>query len=159
MANVFAGSEIVEIGVQIEKNGKAFYDAVSARSRDPKAKETFKFLAGEEEKHITAFQKLLESVEKYDPQEAYTDDYHAYMKALAGDHVFTGKNIGAEAAKKANTDKEAIDMAIGFEKDSIVFYLEMKQMVLQHDARTIEALIAQEQSHLKRLLEVKKTIT
>ena len=37
MANVFAGSEIVEMGIQIEKNGKDFYETLVGQSKDNKA--------------------------------------------------------------------------------------------------------------------------
>ena len=81
MANVFAGNEIVEMGIQIEKNGKDFYDTVLAQTKDEKAKNIFKYLAGEEEKHIITFQKILDSVHKYEPPESYPGEYFAYMKA------------------------------------------------------------------------------
>lgn len=49
MGNIFAGSEIVEMGIQIEKNGKDFYDILEKQSKNPAAQKLFKYLAGEEE--------------------------------------------------------------------------------------------------------------
>ena len=51
----FAASDIVEIGIQIEKNGRDFYSAAADKSKDPKIKEIFRYLAGEEEKHISDY--------------------------------------------------------------------------------------------------------
>ena len=158
MGNVFSGSEVVEIGIQIEKNGRDFYNALARQSNNPKAVEVFKYLAGEEEKHIKAFQAILEKLEKYEPQGLDVDQYYAYMNALAGDYVFTQKNKGEEIAKTVKLDKEAITMGIGFEKDSIVFYFGIKKVVPLYNQKIVDGLIVQEQNHLKQLIELKKQI-
>lgn len=158
MGNIFAGSEIVEIGIQIEKNGRDFYNTSSGQAKNLKAKEIFKYLAGEEEKHILIFQKILDSVEKYEPAESYPGEYFAYMNALASEYVFTQKDKGKEIAQKIKTDREAIDLGIGFEKDSIVFYEGIKKVVPEYDLKVVNELIAQEQSHLRQLSELKKNL-
>jgi rubrerythrin len=155
MSNIFAASEIVEIGIQIEINGRDFYNTLAGKFEDQKAKGLFKYLADEEEKHIAVFQKILESVDKYEPVESYPGEYFSYMKNLAAEHVFTRKNEGSKIAGKVKTEKEALDLGIGFEKDSIIFYLEMKQMVSQNQYKVIDQLIAQEQGHLRKLTELK----
>lgn len=158
MGSIFAGSEIVEIGIQIEKNGRDFYNTLVKQSKSPKAQEMFQFLAGEEEKHIATFQKILGSVEKYEPPEAYPGEYFAYMNALASEHIFTKANIGAEIAKGIKSDKEAVDKGIGFEEDSIIFYDGMKKVIPGGDIKIVEALITQEQQHLKKLIDLKKSL-
>ncbi len=158
MANVFGGSEIIEIGIQIEKNGKDFYSALIEKSKTPKAKDLFKFLAGEEEKHITTFKSMLGSVQKYEPLEAFSAEYLAYLNALASDYVFTKKGAGEKQAKRVKNEKEALALGIGFEKDSIIFYAEIKKMVSLDDQYMIDALIAQEQDHLVKLINLKKSL-
>lgn len=155
MPNIFTGSEIVGIGVQIEKNGRDFYNSLAAKSRDKKSAGVFKYLAGEEQKHIKVFNDMLGNTGKYEPQEAYKGEYLAYMKALVGDYIFTKKDKGALTAEKIKTDKEAVDTGIGFEKDSILFYEGMKNVVPDYDKKTVQQLVEQEQSHLKQLLELK----
>ncbi len=158
MGNIFAGSEIVELGIEIEKNGRDFYNVLTKQSKNLKAKELFKYLAGEEEKHIAAFQKILGSVEKHEPESAYPDEYLAYMNALASEHVFTQANKGKEIAQKIKTNNEAVDVGIGFEKDSIIFYEGMKRVVRAYDYKVVDELIAQEKSHLIKLAELKKIL-
>ncbi len=158
MGNVFSGSEIVELGIQIEKNGRDFYDTLIKMSKNKQAKDIFKYLAGEEERHIAAFKKILDSVGKYEPPEAYPGEYFAYMNALASDYVFTQDNKGTEIAKETKNDSEAVDLGIGFEKDSIVFYEGTKKAVPEYDQKILDGLIAQEQDHLKKLSELKKSL-
>ena len=155
MADIFAGNEIVELAIQIEKNGRDFYNALVAQSKSQEAKDIFKYLAGEEEKHIKAFQKILNSVQKYEPAESYPGEYFAYMNALASEHIFTQKDKGNEIAKRAKSDKEAIGLGIGFEKDSIIFYEGMKKVVPEDELKIVDGLIAQEQDHLRKLSELK----
>ena len=156
MVNIFAGSEIVEMGIQIEKNGRDFYNTLAKQSKNQKPKDTFKYLAGEEEKHIAVFQKILGSVHKYEPPETYPGEYFAYMSALASNYVFTQKDKGDEIAKNTKTDREAVDIGIGFEKDSILFYEGMKKVVPPYDHKTVDELIAQEQGHLRQLSDLKQ---
>lgn len=158
MGNLFSSSEIVQMGVQIEENGKDFYDAVASASKDESAKSVFQFLSREEEKHITAFKSILSSIENYAPPESYTDEYFAYLKALSKTHVFTQENKGKEVAQKVKSDIEAIELAIGFEKDSILFYQEMKKFVLENRHEAMDELIKQEQTHLSKLSVLRESM-
>jgi rubrerythrin len=158
MGDIFAASEVVELGIQIEKNGRDFYGVLAKLARAEKAGNIFKYLAAEEEKHILVFQKLLSGLEKYEPPQIYADDYVAYMKALAGEYIFTQPEKGKELAQKTKNDKEAVDLGIKFEEDSIVFYEGMKKVVPDFDIKTVEQLILQEQEHLKKLVGLKASL-
>lgn len=158
MGNIFAGSEIVSLGIQIEKNGRDFYNTLIKQSNSKEAVKVFAYLAGEEEKHIISFQKILENVEKYEPPESYPGEYFAYLNALAGEHIFTKKDKGEETARKTKNDKEAVELGIGFEKDSIIFYEAMKKVVPESDHKIINELIVQEQKHFKQLTDLKKRL-
>ncbi|MFH1478302.1 MAG: ferritin family protein [Candidatus Omnitrophota bacterium] len=158
MNNIFSGSEVIEMGINIEKNGRDFYNKVSSSSKNKKAKEIFDFLAKEEEKHIERFEVLLNGVEKYEPQGAYSGDYFSYIKALSDEHVFTKKDKGSSLAETVSSDIQAIDMAIGFERDSILFYHEMKRFTLEKEAGIVDKLLDEERAHLTRLLGLRRVL-
>ncbi len=158
MGNVFAGSEIVELGIQIERNGRDFYNILVNQTENQKSKDIFKFLACEEEKHIETFQKILDSVQKHEPPGAFTEEYFAYMKAMASVYVFTEKDKGKTVAKEIQTDTEAVELGMGFEQDSIEFYEGMKKIVPPNDCKLLEELIAQEENHIKKLLDIKESL-
>lgn len=158
MGNIFAASEIVELGIQIETNGRDFYNTLVKQSKNKKAEDIFKYLAGEEEKHIAAFQKILDNTEKYEPPKIYADEYLAYMNALAGEYIFTQKDQGELIAKKIKGDLEAVDTGIKFEKDSIIFYAGIKKVVPEYGHKIVEELIRQEENHLRQLIDLKKQI-
>jgi len=158
MAVIFTGTEIVGLGIEIEKNGKDFYETLAVQSKSDAVKKLFKYLAGEEEKHIAVFEKILNASEKYEPAESYQGEYFSYLKALAGECVFTKKGKGKEIAKNIKTDKEAVGVGIVFEKDSIIFYDGMKKVVPEYDHKIINELISQEQNHLTQLIELKEKL-
>jgi rubrerythrin len=158
MVNVFTAGEIVELGIQVEKNGRDFYDALARQSKGQEAIGIYKYLMGEEERHIVVFQTILDKVSRYEPRQAYPEEYFAYMNALAGDYVFTQKGKGKELAQNTKSDKEAVDLGIGFEKDSILFYEGMKKVTPEGDIRIIDELIAQEQNHLRQLIELRSLL-
>ena len=158
MGNVFSGSEIVEVGIQIEKNGRDFYREAAGCSVDEAYRKAFKYLMEAEEKHIETFTGILSSVKKYEPPESYPGEYFAYMKALADEHIFTKDNAGCEMGKKASSGSEAIDMGMDFEKDSIKFYEGMKKVVPEKDHGLLDALIKEEREHLKELGELKQLL-
>jgi rubrerythrin len=159
MGVTFSGNEVIEVGVQIEKNGKDFYLAVAAKAKSSKASEMFKYLAGEEDKHIKSFEALISSDEDAGEGESYPGEYYNYLRTLADMNVFIKKNTGKAAGEKTKSDMEAIDMAVGFEKDSILFFHEMKNVVVTERAKSVvENLIKQEQEHLLKLAGIKSKI-
>lgn len=158
MGNIFSGSEIVQLGIQIEKNGRDFYSLVAKNSKNPKVQEIFKYLAGEEEKHIAVFQDILDKTDKYEPQGLDADAYFAYMNSLVSEYVFSQKDKGKEIASTIKTDREAVELGIKAEKDSIIFYEGIKNTVPSYEQKIVEELIAQEQEHLRKLLDLKKNL-
>lgn len=158
MGNIFVGSEIVSLGVQIENNGRDFYNALSRQSKNPQVKEVFRFLAGEEEKHIKIFQGILSQTQEFEPQGLDADQYIRYLNTYAGEYIFTQKDKGEETANNVKSDKDALQIAIHFEENSIVFYSGMKKVVPGYDVKIIEALIMQEEGHLRQLLDMKKLL-
>jgi len=158
MAEFFKAAEIMDIAVQIEKNGFAFYSEVTKQAKNFSVKEVFDYLTKAEKQHILDFESLAKGLEKYEPAEAYPGEYNLYMQALAGENVFTKDDAMKTLAKKASWVNEAIEIGIGFEKDSIIFFSEMNKFVPESAGKTIDDLIEQEKEHLRKLLDLKKQI-
>ena len=157
MTHKYSTSEVVELGVQIEKNGFAYYSTLAQRTQNKDVRDIYNFLAGEEKKHIATFNGILETIQDYEPPELYTDDYFAYLHNLAGEYVFTQADKGEEIAKTIKDDLKAIDMALKFEDESVTFYEAMKKLVPSLDRSIIEELIQQEKKHIEKLNVLKST--
>jgi len=155
MVNIFSVGEVVQLGIQIEKNGRDFYSTVAMSSKEDKAKQIFQYLADEEKKHIRLFENILSDIEEYESSGLYTEEYFAYLRALSEEYVFTKEKKGQEIAQKVKDDREAIEIGIDAEKDSILFYNEMKKLVIKDRHGALNKLIEQEQEHLRKLSELK----
>jgi rubrerythrin len=89
----------------------------------------------------------------------YTEEYELYLKALVDSSVFTDDRTAREMAENARNNSEAIQIALGAEKDSILFYTGMRDVVQQRDRETIDQIIEEEKSHLRQLTDVKKGLS
>ncbi|MEI6845859.1 MAG: ferritin family protein [Candidatus Firestonebacteria bacterium] len=152
----FSGSDIVAMGLEIEKNGKEYYEGVVKCSKSAEAKKMFEMLVGEELKHVSYFEKLLVSLEQEEIAESYAGEYHEYMSHLAGLHIFKKAGAGKEKACKITSDKEALETAASFEKDSILFYYELKNFIIALDQQVLDEVIEQEKIHLSKIMELLK---
>ena len=156
MAIFFSGSELVNIAIGIEKSGIAFYQSLVKKEKDVMARGAYKYLAEMEEKHIKTFQSMLDGAGEYKPPEMYTEEYDLYLKALVDSAVFTDDKVAREMAEKAASSAEAIQIALGAEKDSILFYSEMRNLVRERDRGVVDRIIEEEKSHLRQLSDLKR---
>jgi rubrerythrin len=149
MSYDFNADDVFEMAEQIEKNGAAFYREAAEAVTDPDAKQFLADLAAMEDDHEKTFasmRKKLTETEKtktvFDPQ----DEAAAYLKALADTRIFFEKEIDT-------TSMQAIlKAAILAEKDSIVFYLGMKDLVPDALGQShLDNIIKEEMSHIKLL--------
>lgn len=154
---VFTAGELYDIGVGIEKNGAAYYEALSRATGDETLKGIYSGLASMERHHIEVFQSLRAGagsgpvVPPVDEEE-----YGAYLKALIDSSVFTDDKVAMEMAKNADGPGEALQLALGAEKDSILFYTEMRDMVPQRERDAVERIINEERKHVRELSELKQ---
>lgn len=145
----FNAEEILEIAEQIEQNGYAFYRKAADAAQDPDIKQFLLELAEMEVSHEKTFINMksqLSNIEKAEAVFDPNDETALYLKALSDTRVFYQKEIDISSAE------EVLKEAIQAEKDSIVFYLGMKEMVpptLGKDR--IENIIKEEMKHIQIL--------
>jgi rubrerythrin len=158
MSIVFSGSELINIAIGIERRGVTFYD-IMARSADNEiARNLFQGLADMEREHIQIFQDMQDGAGNHQLAESATEEYAAYLQALIDDAVFTDDMITSEMATQADSDIKAMELAISAEKESILFYYEMRDVMPRQALPIINRIITEEKSHLRQLSEVKKKL-
>ena len=158
MSILFSGSELINIAIGIERRGITFYDIMARSTKNTIASEVFKYLGDMERDHIRTFQVILAEADKYQFPETPAGEYTTYLQALVDSAVFTDDLVTSEMATKVSSDIEAMELAIGAEKDSILFYYEMKDLMPQRAQPTVNKIIAEEKSHLRQLSELKKKL-
>jgi rubrerythrin len=155
MAGIFNVSEVVGMAVEIEKRGEAFYLEMAERAKDRKVRETLAFLAGEEAKHRRVFGQILSTLGPPGlPAGSSESEYWEYVNDLIDSHFLFDSEASRRALAAAATDQEAVHLAMGFEKESILFFLEMKGLVPAEHARAVDACLQEERRHLRKLAAV-----
>lgn len=158
MGIFFSGRELIEIAIGIEENGAIFYDSLAGSTKNPEARDTYKNLADKEREHAAIFQNMMVTVSEYKPPETYTEQYDIYLKALIDSLVFTDDKVTRQMARKVNSDAGAVQIAMGAEKDSILFYVEVRDLVRRSERKLVGKIIEEEKSHLRQLMEIKKSL-
>lgn len=157
----FSSKEILEMAVRIEENGLGFYKQASASADNADIKSLFDYLIIEEVKHVELFEALKDAIAEGEPAD-YNDPFLAeesnYINALADSGIFMKGEEGERKAKEIKSDAEALDFAIQIEKDSILFYLELINMVRDCDRQTVKDILSEERRHITKLTEMKASL-
>jgi rubrerythrin len=148
----YNADEIFEISVNIEKNGKKFYENAKNISQDKIIKQFFESLANWEEQHIKLFSNLKSSLPasarepvSFDP----SNENLLYLKAAADSHIFRADADINAIIKRCKTFIDALSMALTFEKDSVVFYSTMLNLIPEHLGRKeVEKILNEELKHV-----------
>ena len=158
MSISFSGSELINIAIGIEGRGIVFYDVMAKSTQNEAAREVFNYLADMERNHIEIFKDMLKGADKFQIPADESGQYTTYLRALVDSAVFSDDMVTSEMAAQAESDAAALELAIRAEKDSILFYYEMKEVMPQRAQATVNKIIAEEKSHLRQLSELKKKL-
>jgi rubrerythrin len=154
---VLTAAEALKWALEIEKNGEAFYHAVAAKDVDPEVKALFEDLAAQERGHYQVFQKMLKEV-KPDPDLSNVeyDEYQTYLQVALAEALFAGPDKGLTLAQQAQDRETALRAAMGFEKDTLLFFYDLREMVSQAERGAISDIILEEKTHLRRLAKMQR---
>jgi len=133
------GKEFLELVIEIEKNGRFFY------------KDVFAKLAAREKEYENTFRDMLSRLGNYRPHQKHTGEHYQYIRNLAASSIFAGERVQALLTRKLMTDLEALEIGVGFKKDSIQFYSEMRGMVVRQDQEIADVITNEEKKHLSEL--------
>ena len=159
MSIYFSGEEIVEMGIKIEEMGQNFYESYAKDTKDEEIKKLFTFLAGEEVKHKKRFQKILDSMKRGEFSIVFDSEaVDQYFEAIVNTRIFTTPESAISLAKSSRDAIEAVNNAIAFEKDTLVFFYGFMEIVKDETREVIMKLVDEEKSHIRMLYDIKKSI-
>jgi len=150
MAFVFNADEIFEMAEQIERNGAVFYRL--AAKQFPAQQRLLTIIAEQEDQHGATFSALRRQLASkgqeataYDPgQEA-----EAYLRAMADRRVVDVSRRPKDVLKGGESFADILGIAVGMEKDSIVFYVGMQDMIPPALGRDkLDLIIKEEKKHI-----------
>jgi rubrerythrin len=149
MSYDFNADEVFEMAEQLERNGAKFYRDAAEGEVGQSNKQMLLDLAAMEEAHEKTFKSIRAELTEKEKQATVFDpqgEAALYLRALADTRVFFEKDIDVTSMR------EILKSAIDAEKDSIVFYLGMKDAVAENLGKTrIDGIIKEEMGHIKML--------
>ena len=149
MAYDFTADDVFEMAEKLERNGAQFYRNAAENADDPKAKAFLIRLAEMEDAHEKTFALLRSNLSGKAKAATVFDPQHEsalYLRSLADTKVFFEKEIDFSSMR------EILKAAILAEKDSIVFYLGMKDLVPDKLGKDkLDEIIKEEMGHIRIL--------
>jgi len=155
MGMPFNADEVFEMAEQIERNGGKFYRA--AAKKFPAVSEVLLGLAEMEDEHLKTFADMraeLSGTELDEPVFDPDGQVQMYLRVMADGNVFDVKADPVELLATKNTPEDVLKMAIGVERDSIAFYVGLKEAVSRKAGKEkVEDIIKEEMGHIVTLNE------
>ena len=153
--------EIIEMAIQIENAGAAFYKRLRELAKSDETRERFGHLEEAEYQHIIDFETILKEALARPGRLEYatTEQDLLYLRAFASRRIFTSPEDAVIKAENLGNVIEAIDMALDFELRSVGFFREMTDLIENpDDSASVTELEKQEKEHAAYLYRVRERI-
>jgi rubrerythrin len=148
----FNVDEIFDMAMQIERNGATFYRLAAKDSEDPNIRHMLLELATREDVHEKVFASMREHLSASENLPTTFDPHGeaaSYLRAMADGHVFDLRKDPTDFFTPNQSVEVVLRKAIEIEKDSIAFYLGMKEMVPHRLGKNkIDHIIREEMRHI-----------
>jgi len=146
---MFSISEIFDLAVRIEKNGENFYRDALKKISNPILLSLLQRLADEEVKHREWFANKRETVKVKSDDLQLDEMGSTILQDILGDQSFSLKEADPSKIDKV---EELLQLAVEFEKDTILFYEMIKAFIEDAEALGhLEEIIEEENRHIHLL--------
>lgn len=150
----FNADEVLKMAIRTEENGAAFYRKAAELNKDGNAGFLLE-LAEMEDSHAKTFQEMADSLTDDEKKETTYDpmgETELYLAAMTDSQEVEGAPAITEKLTGDESMQEILNIAIGLEKESILFYMGLMEKVPARLGKgKIEEIIAEERSHVATL--------
>lgn len=141
MGSLISANDVLAAAVEIERRGHKFYMDAAAAAKGTPAGEFFAYMAGEEEKHEKIFAGMLSRIGGIElPPCSDGGEYLAYLQASLDTHLLFMNRLPEDA--------DPFVLAVRFEKDTIMYFLAMLDMVPESEKVHVRQCIEEEKKHI-----------
>jgi rubrerythrin len=153
MTDLFSIRELLEVAIREEQTGAAFYRRLAETTDDDDLEAFALRVAQMEDAHEELFIDLLERCREADIGREPAGDYMSYM---AQDRVLGSEADARRLAEDIDDPAEAADLALELERQTLLFFLEMKEFVPEEQARLLHDVIEEERQHVTDWMQFKQ---
>ena len=157
MAKAFIPGDIVDFAIEIETKGYEFYTETAKKFDRIKIIKLFHLLAEQELRHEHRFKQMKEKGATFIPGDSLAKIYDMYRHESGAAFIFGDPAAVRRHLESVASVEKAIDLAIAFEKDTVVLYAGIKKHIDNENKGFIEEIINEELEHIVKLMELKKT--
>lgn len=148
----FSVREVIEQALQTERLGYEFYTTMKERFKDDEGfVRLFSTLAEKELAHEKSFSELLDIIKDEEPEN--WEEASEYLRAIVESEFFLGKDKALPSLSHVKSIDDAVDFAIGFEKETLLYFYGLLSSVKEKEV--VEEIISEEKSHIKWLTSFK----
>jgi rubrerythrin len=148
---LLTGDEIIEIATRLEESGESFYSAAAEKAITADIGALFHDLAVQEQHHRRAFQQMGEGAVELILSPEQWDEFQAYTDALLHTSLFGRPQGALTQAVKAQDERQAVESALGFEKEALLFFHGLRDAVRGPGQQTVDRIVEEERRHIRRL--------
>ena len=128
-----------------------FYSAAAEKAPTADVKALFKDLAVQERYHRRAFQQMGRGVVELALSPEQWDQFQAYTGALLRQSFFDKAEGALSQAVEAIDEQDALQAALGFEKETLLFFHELRNVVRGPAQQAVDRIVEEERRHIQRL--------
>jgi len=148
---MFTLTDIIEIAMQIEKNGERTYRRAQQKTSDPSLADQLGLLADEELEHQRWFAEFKNRAETKPVDKNLEAMGRELFQNILGDKAFSLDD--ADLSQVADI-QAVMRVSAEFEQDTVVFYEMLEPFVEEPRSRDdLRLIIEEEKEHLRRLQE------
>ena len=143
--------EFIAMAVRDEETGEAFYAELAKTAPADEMRSAFAKMAAQEHAHAERFRKMQTELGAYKPTERHEGEYEGYFHSLLEMRAFSSPAAAAEKARTLSNPRQAVEIALRMEKDTLLFYLELLEFLPGEQGRYVHEIIGEEQMHVNQL--------
>jgi len=155
MGITFNADEIFEMAEEIERNGARFYREAANKTADEKIKQLLLDMAAMEDGHLHTFEEMRKDLGPKEKAQMVFDPNNEsalYLQTMANGRGYEGKVSLTEKLTGKETPEEILKIAVDAEKNSVVFYVGLKDLVPAKAGKDkVENIIREEMGHIANL--------
>lgn len=141
--------EVLEQAIRTEQLGFEFYNDMARQfKKNTELSKIFTFLAQQEVQHEKTFNEL-KTRRTLDEEFENWEEVSNYLRAVVESEFFLGKSKSLPSMKNITSVIEALNFAIAFERETILYFLGLKEAV--KEKQIIEKIINEEKGHITLL--------
>jgi rubrerythrin len=161
MVITYSADEIFEIAEEIERNAAEFYREAAERSSSEETRKLLLDMSAIENEHFETFQSMREKLSANDGLSIFDPlgRSAAYLQTMADARTWEGRVNPTQELSGNETAKDIIEIALESEKEMVVFYVGLKDMVYFKAGKDkVEKIIIEELKHISALLKTLKSL-